>query len=53
MAEDKTKGWALSTALTIIMKAAEGGYNKNSLHNELSYLYQELIKLKNDVNSGQ
>jgi len=48
MANVETKEWALSTAITITCKAAEGGYNKQPLYIELEDLYKKLIALNED-----
>jgi hypothetical protein len=52
MATTETKKWALATALNIITKAAEGGYNKQSLFVELDDLYKKLIVLSADSNKN-
>ena len=46
------KNWALNTAISIIGKAAEGGYDKQALCIELGALYNQLLTLKKDVESG-
>lgn len=45
MATKDEKDWALSTAVNIIAKAAEGGYEKITLSSELSNLYDTLVAL--------
>lgn len=45
MASAQTKQWALSSAMGIVSKAAEGGYNKQALYIELEDLYKKLIEL--------
>ena len=51
MATKDTKEWALNTAILIVGKAAEGGYDKQALHFELDALYKKLIELKKDAES--
>ena len=47
MANKDSKLWALTTATTIIGKAAEGGY-PHGLATELDRLYRKLIEIKED-----
>jgi hypothetical protein len=49
MANKEDKQWALSTAISIILKSAEGG-NQNGLSAELERLYKKLIELNEDAN---
>jgi len=51
MAAEEKKQWALSTALNIVAKAAEGGYNKQALYTELGDLYYKILELKEDTTS--
>lgn len=46
MASRETKERALTSALSITLKAAEGGYNKNALSIELQNLYEKIVELK-------
>jgi hypothetical protein len=48
MASEETKSWALSQAIFIVSKAAEGGYNKQCLYVELEDLYNSIIKLSDN-----
>jgi hypothetical protein len=52
MATEQTKQWALSTALNIIAKAAEGGYDKQPLYVELADLYKKILELNADTTSN-
>lgn len=49
MATEETKQWALTTAINLIAKAAEGGYSKSNLYIELDDLYKKLIELQEDT----
>jgi hypothetical protein len=52
MATAETKEWALNTALNIIAKAAEGGYDKQPLYVELEDLYKKIIELNKETTSN-